>query len=532
VTIAHVAGSDGSNSVGSGGAVTCGFGSTNGLASHTPTAGNMLLAMVMTTGGGVGTNNTPSGWTKQLDVSLNGASGGSITVFTKISAGNETTVAFTGVGVMQVVMSEFSGTANPVVVDVSGSGTSGTTTVTTSSTFAPSITITAAGDLLISFVGLQNTSGGQIGAWNSGGTTGFSSAVNRILAGWWLPGSTGAKTDYATWTTSRAASQIEIAFKPSAVSLTSALSDTASASDAIGRSQPRSRALSDTAAADDAIGRAQPAARALSDTAAAADALARSQPRSRALSDSGAAADALTAAWRLLAALADTANAADAIGESRRLLAGLADTAHAADAVATAVTLSAHLADTAHAVDGLGIGGGGFTFFNDSAAADDTLAAAWRLHAPLSDSAQAADALGRARGPAVRSLSDTAAAADAVHAPRGLAVSISDSAHAASSLTGALSTSRTLSDSAGAADALGAAGGVGLIDTAFAADALTGLIVSIAVYRSRGVVTSAARVSASVTYATDPETRTTVTTEVGVSAGFGHTPFGHGPFGH
>lgn len=121
----------------------------------TATAGNLLIAVV--TGGAVGTNSITVGgtWTKYVDVAVGGGGSTSITLFYKLSLGNETTVtahnsAANGMG---LDIFEYTGNANPIVTDGTALGNSGTSPLTTKVT--PTITTTNANDLIFTCAGFD-----------------------------------------------------------------------------------------------------------------------------------------------------------------------------------------------------------------------------------------------------------------------------------------------------------------------------------------------------------------------------------------
>lgn len=144
-----------------------------------------------------------SGWNLRLQVAVTSLI--TITLFDKISTGDTTAPATDSTAtLMQIQAFEYTGAANPIVIDASGSlgsQSTGTSIVIPS----PSITgPTQAGDLFFEFVGTSSTNGGAGSPAWANATDLSNTTENRMRTGQYIPGTPQSSyTDTAKWITSR-----------------------------------------------------------------------------------------------------------------------------------------------------------------------------------------------------------------------------------------------------------------------------------------------------------------------------------------
>lgn len=163
------------------------------------TAGNLLICSLYAIVGQASVTG-PSGFTaaKQEDFS---AGAQSVSIFYKVADGTETTITSTGTAAtqMRTHIYEYTGNANPVVVDQTNGNTSGVTSVTTIA--SGNITTTNASDLL--FVALGT--GGSTSAYsftNSFNTRQSDVSASRLCDADQIVAVTGTYGTTASWTTS------------------------------------------------------------------------------------------------------------------------------------------------------------------------------------------------------------------------------------------------------------------------------------------------------------------------------------------
>lgn len=157
------------------------------------TVGNTLVAIGYTNGNAGTQSITESGWTNLVDKAYSGT-GQSITIFTKIALGTETTVTLNGNSICRLHIAEFSGLLSSVTTD--GSNTNAVNTVQSIST--NSITTANANDLILVAGG---TSTGATGtrSWDSSFSTLQDDAASpRLLSGYRIVSATGTYSSTGT----------------------------------------------------------------------------------------------------------------------------------------------------------------------------------------------------------------------------------------------------------------------------------------------------------------------------------------------
>ena len=171
----------------------------------TPTAGNLLLCAVKN----ISAPPTVSGFTQIV----NGASGIiNLTLFAKISAGNEGTVTPSGTVVVDTSVCEYSGCVTSAVTQ---DGTAGATDATGSVTSLQSANITTsnAGSLIFEACFTIGTAG----SWASATKILDNTSSGEMFCGQFLPGVTESGFhDTASWTTGGTAVVLIAGFAPAA----------------------------------------------------------------------------------------------------------------------------------------------------------------------------------------------------------------------------------------------------------------------------------------------------------------------------
>lgn len=181
-----------------------------------PIAGNLLIAVM--TNGRLGTGNnriTSEVWDTVLDQAMN-TNARSMTMFSRIADGTESAIHFDPGNPnahCSADIFEYSGNANPTVIDAAAVGTtSGGAGATSLATGA--ITTSLAGDLIFSAAG--NFDDGGSAAWVTSTVIGNNELASRpqIFCGQYIPGTTVTGfSDTASWTASLPVSTIIVAFK-------------------------------------------------------------------------------------------------------------------------------------------------------------------------------------------------------------------------------------------------------------------------------------------------------------------------------
>ena len=188
-----------------------------------PPAGTILIAAAQASTTGTSTfSDTISGSAGWETIKTESTSGGTLSVGVKIAVGGEQTItASTGTGTIDGVSCvELSGMGD-IIVDASAVATStGATTLTSGA-----LTTTVATDFILAFVGMNASSGAVTNFTNTfTGSPSINYSSGAATRVWFGVGqttsTTGGGTITATWTTSRAANMIVLAFEISYANLT------------------------------------------------------------------------------------------------------------------------------------------------------------------------------------------------------------------------------------------------------------------------------------------------------------------------
>lgn len=185
----------------------------------TPAQNNLVWASVLNQSNA----NTPTvsdsngAWTLAAGITANNQ--GAFVFYQIAAASQPTTITadiVTGTGKISVYEASGNLTTLGSVLDVTGTGSTGTTTVTDTSTIAPGVTITDAGDLIFTTVGMNGLITSP--AVDSSFTLQQSntSAATRLIDATRIPGSIATYTPIFSWTSAMRARQVTVAFKPAA----------------------------------------------------------------------------------------------------------------------------------------------------------------------------------------------------------------------------------------------------------------------------------------------------------------------------
>lgn len=186
--------------------------------SSTPAQGNLLIATILNQSNATTptVSDSNGNWTLMDGITANNLG---VYIFAQIASASQPTSITADIGTGTLKMSLYEANGNLQILgsvrDVSGTGSSGTTDVTSTTTIAPSLVTTDAGDLIMTAVGLAGTTGGSesfnssftLQQLNTGGAP-------RLVDGSRIPGATGTYTPIGSWTTARRARQVTVAFKP------------------------------------------------------------------------------------------------------------------------------------------------------------------------------------------------------------------------------------------------------------------------------------------------------------------------------
>lgn len=172
------------------------------------TAGNLLVASLYANVG-LGLESM-TGWTKAKDAAIN--IGASVGLWYRLADGTETTVtgAATGAGVMRIHIYEYTGNANPIVVDqVNGADNGGGSVTTVNST---AITTTNANDLLFAVFGVAPGAITSPSVDSSFNLRQADSTI-RMFDADQIVAATGTYSTNGSWTTARTAGSLIVSFQ-------------------------------------------------------------------------------------------------------------------------------------------------------------------------------------------------------------------------------------------------------------------------------------------------------------------------------
>jgi hypothetical protein len=177
------------------------------------TANNLLIAVVWSNGTVTPTITVGGTWSTLVNGTGYG-SNGKCTIFYKLALGSETTITGSGSGatLMSIAIFEYTGNANPIVLDgiatAKNNGISGVTTYTT-----PNITTVHANDLIFSVM----FEGGTAFSWTSSSLIGQTTNSGVVMnSGQYIVSSAQSNfQDTGSWTTSTETSSMVGAFQAS-----------------------------------------------------------------------------------------------------------------------------------------------------------------------------------------------------------------------------------------------------------------------------------------------------------------------------
>lgn len=152
---------------------------------------------------------TITGWTKLADIQA-GSSTISAALFCKLADGTETSVTCTAAAAtaMYLFITEFTGNANPIVVDASATAAN----VSGSASAMPAITTKLPGDLILSFAGSSSTLGAVTVPWQIGQAVAMANVTRAVLGQYVAPGVVTRYQDRISWTSSVFTGEIVAAF--------------------------------------------------------------------------------------------------------------------------------------------------------------------------------------------------------------------------------------------------------------------------------------------------------------------------------